>query len=450
MRRSRILRMVVPLLVLFPLTVEQGSAAGAKQVNAPVRATRMRPPPVPNGAALRVRYHGQTLTFLGDNAIGNSHTRDLALAAEFTRDTGIKVKVAPHPVSSNDSYNQLVNAFRAHSAAYDVVMIDVIYPGAFAPNLVDLTKYFSRAEINRQSATVIANDTINGRLVAMPWFGDFGILYYRTDLLKKYGFHHPPRTWTELGHMAQIIERGEQKSNKNFYGYVYQGAAYEGLTCNALEWLASVGGGRFIDNGKVTIDNSAARSMLNLMAGWVGTIAPRTVTSFQEEDARLTFDNGNAAFMRNWPSAYAASLSTSVAGKFDVAALPHATGHSSMGAVGGWQLGVPRYSRHIGAAAELVRYLTSPAVQRYDAIVNSNVPTIPSVANDPLVRKTNPYLKPSINDTIRVVRPGKYLKDRYVAGSRIIYDGINQILSGQRADRVLPQLQRQLQRLVMP
>ena len=90
----------------------------------------------------------------------------------------------------------------------------------------------------------------------MPWFGDYGILYYRTDLLKKYGYKAPPTTWTDLFKMAKKIQDGEQKSNPNFAGFVFQGNSYEGLTCNALEWIASAGGGHIIDNGKATINNA--------------------------------------------------------------------------------------------------------------------------------------------------------------------------------------------------
>lgn len=439
------LMFVVSPLLTGPDTPWTGRV-DAKQLAAPSRFSAIQPPRVPNAAAIRARYRGQHITFLGDNAIGDSHQRDLALARMFTRDTGIPVSVVPHPL--DNSYAQLVDTFRAHSSKFDVVMIDVIYPGAFAPHLVDLSRYFTRAEIGRQSASIISNNTIGGRLVAMPWFGDFGILYYRTDLLKKYGFKHPPGTWTELGRMARTIQLGEQKRNKNFYGYVYQGNAYEGLTCNALEWIASVGGGHLIDNGKVSIDNPAARAVLAMMASWVGTIAPRTVTSFQEEDARITFDNGNAAFMRNWPTAFAASRMTPVDGRFDVAALPHAPGHSPVGTIGGWQLAVPKYSRHIGAAVAFVRYLTSAAVQRYDAIANSNVPTIASVANDPAVQRSNPYLKPSVNSVTRVTRPGKYLKGRYVAGSQIVYAGINQILRGESVDKVIPRMKQGLTNLM--
>ena len=108
----------------------------------------------------------------------------------------------------------------------------------------------------------------------MPWFGDFGILYYRTDLLRKYGYSKPPTTWAQLGAMAKKIQDGEQASNPNFYGFVYQGNAYEGLTCDALEWLASSGGGHFIDNGKATINNPQAVAMMNLQRSWVGEITP--------------------------------------------------------------------------------------------------------------------------------------------------------------------------------
>jgi trehalose/maltose transport system substrate-binding protein len=282
----------------------------------------------------------------------------------------------------------------------------------------------------------------------MPWFGDFGILYYRTDLLKKYGYNAPPTTWDELAAMSKKIQAGERASNPNFYGFVYQGNAYEGLTCDALEWLASSGAGHFIDNGKVTIDSPKAVATLNLFRSWVGDISPRGVTSYQEEDARNAFDSGNAAFMRNWPYAYAASKGTPVDGKFDVTVLPHGAGGQSVGTVGGWQLGVSKYSKHKGASIELVRYLTSPAVEKFDAIYNSNVPTIPVVAQDPAVVAANPYLKPEIASVTRVTRPSNSLKTHYQQGSQIIYQGINQILNGQDAKNVLPGVAQQLQRLL--
>src|SRR4029079_10161631 len=102
-------------------------------------------------------------------------------------DTGIQVKVEPHSSASDQAYAQLARAFSSKSSSIDVAMIDVVWPGAFAPYLVNLKPKLGK-QAKLHVAGIVANDTVKGRLVAMPWFGDYGILYYRTDLLKKYGY----------------------------------------------------------------------------------------------------------------------------------------------------------------------------------------------------------------------------------------------------------------------
>ena len=123
--------------------------------------------------------------------------------------------------------------------------------------------------------------------------------------------------------MAKKIQAGESGSNPDFAGFVFQGNSYEGLTCDALEWVASSGGGHFIDEGKASINNPKAATILNLVRSWVGNVAPRGVTSYQETEAHEAFAAGNAAFMRNWPYAYSVSQEGAVKGKFDVGVLPH-------------------------------------------------------------------------------------------------------------------------------
>jgi trehalose/maltose transport system substrate-binding protein len=432
------------LAVAIALTV---AAAGSAGTAAPSSPAAVKPPPVLGAKAIKAKYGGQSITFVGDAAVGNSHVRDQNLVAQFSKQTGIKVKLVPHPSNGTDAYQQLARNFSSHSSSIDVAMLDVIWPGAFAPYLVNLKPALGK-QAKLHAAGIVLNDTVNGKLVAMPWFGDFGILYYRKDLLKKYGYSSPPSTWAQLGAMAKKIQDGERGSNPNFYGFVYQGNSYEGLTCDSLEWLASSGGGQFIDGGKVTINNPKAAAILNLQRSWVGNIVPQAVTTYQEEDARNAFDSGNAAFMRNWPYAYSASKGTPVDGKFGVATLPHTGKSPSVGTVGGWQLGVSKYSKHVGAAIEFVRWMTSPAVERYDAIFNSNVPTIPAVATIPAVVKTNPYLIPSIAKVTRVTRPARYLGTHYAEGSQAIYQGINQILNGKKAQDVLPGIASQLNSLI--
>jgi trehalose/maltose transport system substrate-binding protein len=423
-------------------------AAGSAKPTAAHQATAIAAPKVPNAAAIKKKYHGQKITFVGDS-VGNGHVRDTALAKRFTKDTGIKVTVVPHSAASDAAYAQLARAFSSKSSSIDVAMIDVVWPGAFAPYLVNLKPKLGK-QSKLHAAGIVANDTINGKLVAMPWFGDYGILYYRTDLLKKYGYKTPPTTWNQLFSMAAKIQAGEQKTNANFAGFVFQGNAYEGLTCNSLEWLASAGGGHFIDNGKVTINNAKAATILDAMRNQIGKVTPRGVTTYQEDQTEHAFDNGDAAFARNWPYQYGigAGAGSKVKGKFSVTTLPHGANGKPVGTVGGWQLAVSKYSKHKDAAIEFVRYMTSPAVEKFDAITNSNVPTIASVAKDKAVVRTNPYLKPAIASVARVTRPAKYLGTHYNEASKVIYQGVNQILNGASAKSVLPGMKSKLQQIL--
>jgi trehalose/maltose transport system substrate-binding protein len=431
------------LALLVSLTI---AAAGSASTADP-SAAAIKAPPVVGAAAIKKKYGGTSITFLGDSAnAGLSHLRDVNLVAQFSKQTGVNVKLVQKPENSTDGYAQLARAFSAHSSAYDVMMLDVVWPASFAPYLVNLKPALGQ-QAKLHQVGIVQGFTIGGKLVAMPWFSDYGILYYRTDLLKKYGYSKPPTTWAQLGAMAKKIQDGEQASNPNFYGFVYQGNAYEGLACDALEWLASSGGGHFIDGGKVTIDNPKAAAMLNLQRSWVGKITPRGVTTYTETESNNAFDSGNAAFLRNWPYGYSTGQASDIKGKFDVTVLPHSGKNPSVGTVGGWALGVSKYSKNIGAATEFVRYLTNPAVERYDAIYSSNVPTITAIARLPAVRKVNPWLKPAIATVARVSRPTS-LGVKYQQGIKIIYQGINQILNGQDAKSVLPRMQSQLNRLV--
>jgi len=408
----------------------------------------MKAPSVPNAAKIKSKYGGQTITFVGDS-VGGGHQRDTALAKKFSQQTGIKVKVVPHPASSDASYSQLARAFSTHSSSIDVAMIDVVWPGAFAPFLVDLKPKLG-GQAKQHAAGIVKSDTVGGKLVAMPWFGDFGMLYYRTDLLKKYGYKSPPKTWSQLFQMANKIQNGEKATSPNFSGFVFQGNAYEGLTCNALEWIASSGGGHFIDGGKATINNPKAVAILNQIRDQIGKTTPRGVTSYQEGEAQTAFTDGDAAFERNWPYAYSLNeaAGSKVKGKFAVAPLPHGSGGQSVATVGGWQLAVSKYSKHQDAAIEFVRYMTSKPVEKFDTITNSNVPTIPSLAKDKQVKKAAPYLNPATANVPRATRPSSALGGKYNEGSKDIYQAISRILNGADAKSVLPGLQSQLQALL--
>lgn len=407
---------------------------------------QQKPPAVPNAAEAK-KHAGAKLKYYSES-VGVGAELDRVMVKQFQDDTGIEVAVIPRPKDATETYAIYQRLFQAQSSDIDVLMVDVIWPGAFAQNLVDLSAKLGEAAKGHVES-IVQNNTVDGKLVAMPWFTDFGMLYYRTDLLQKYGYAKPPETWDELEQMAKKIQEGERASNPSFVGYVWQGKAYEGLTCNALEWIASHGGGGIIDGGKITLNNEKTQKALSRAKGWVGTISPAGVTSYEEEDARNTFQGGNAAFMRNWPYAYSAGNAekSPIKGKFDVAPLPHEPGEKSAGAIGGWQLAVSRFSTQQDAAIELVRYLTSPEAQKFRAMVGSFLPTVRAVQADPEVVKALPFLA-AVKDATLVARPSNATGARYNEASIAFFQGVSQVLQGKAPKDVLGQVEQRLQRVV--
>jgi trehalose/maltose transport system substrate-binding protein len=181
------------------------------------------------------------------------------------------------------------------------------------------------------------------------------------------------------------------------YGFVFQGNAYEGLTCNALEWVKSFGGGQIVEaDGTISINNEQAAAAIDMAASWIGTISPEGNLAYMEEESRGVWQLGNAVFHRNWPYAYSLGNSddSAVKGKFDVAPLPAGEGADARSAatLGGWNYAVSKYSQDPDAAIELALYLASPEVQKERAIKQTNLPTVEALYDDADVLAAAPFM----------------------------------------------------------
>ncbi|HEY5895618.1 MAG TPA: ABC transporter substrate-binding protein [Chthoniobacterales bacterium] len=359
-----------------------------------------------------------------------------AKAQEWAKSTGNKLDYISSPNDATAALQQYQQYWAAKSPDVDVYMIDVIWPGIAAPHAADLKKYVSEDELTAHFPRIVANNTVNGALIGMPFFTDAGMLYYRTDLLEKYGFKEPPKTWEELTTQAQTIQDGERKEGKgDFQGFVFQGKASESVTCNAIEWIFSFGGGTIIDpDKKITINNPNAVRALALARSWVGTISPKGVTTYGEEESRNVWQGGNAAFMRNWPYAYALGVDpkSSIAGKFDVTVLPKGGDNGKNAAtLGGWQLMVSKYSKHPEAAASLVKYLTSEEAQKDQAVKLGILPTRRALYSDPDVLAKNPWFK-EVEVVLEnaVARPSTITAANYNLVSTAFFQNVNKTLSG--------------------
>lgn len=355
-------------------------------------------------------------------------------AQEWGKKNGHEVKLYSPPASTTDNLALLRQQFAAKSSDVDVMMIDVVWPGVIKDHLVDLKKYSKGVESTHFPA-IVANNTVDGKLLGIPWFTDAGLLFYRKDLIAKYNLK-APNTWDELAVAAKKIQDGERAAGSaDFQGFVFQAKAYEGLSCDALEWVASFGGGEIVDKaGNVTINNPQAAKALDTAASWIGTIAPGGVLNYGEEDSRGVWQNGKAAFMRNWPYAWSLgqAADSPIKDKIGVAALPAGTGPGAKKAatLGGWQLAVPKYSKNIDAAAALALYMASAEIQKKRAIGGSYNPTIPALYKDAEVTKANPFMGELLDVfTNAVARPATATGLKYPEVSQAFWDATHDVLS---------------------
>ncbi len=356
-------------------------------------------------------------------------------ANAWAQASGHQVNVISTPNSATERLALYQQMLAANSADVDVYQIDVIWPGTLANHLIDLSEHIDQAEVDQHFPAIVENNTVDDALVAMPWFTDAGVLYYRKDLLEKYG-KQPPATWQELTETAKEIQDGERDAgNDKMLGFVFQAKAYEGLTCNALEWVDSFGGGTIVDEeGAITINNPEAAQALDLAAGWIGAIAPEGVLNYAEEELRGVFQSGNAVFMRNWPYAWALGNAddSAVKGKIGVAVLPMGgDGGKHSAALGGWQLAVSKYSANAEIAADLVKYLTSADEQKRRAVKGSYNPTIAKLYEDPEVLAANPFFGELYETfTSAVARPSRVSGAKYNQLSSEFFNAAHDVLSG--------------------
>ena len=217
---------------------------------------------------------------------------------------------------------------------------------------------------------------------------------------------------------------------------MFEGRASESLTCNALEWIYSYGGGSVIEPDKrVTINNPNAIKALDTAHSWIGTISPAQVTTYDEEGARKIWQAGNAAFMRNWPYAYSLGAdpkNSAISGKFDVTVLPKGGDNGNNAAcLGGHQLMISAYSKAPDAAADLVGYLSSAEVQKKRAIDWSLLPTRPALYSDPDVLAKYPFFKTMLNVFDNAVaRPSTVTGADYNQLSTAFSENVNKVLTG--------------------
>jgi len=372
--------------------------------------------------------------FYVSGSVGAAVENFPALVKPWEDATGHTVTIVPMPASTSDQFGQYRLWLAAGTTDIDVFQTDVIWAPQLADHFVDLTEA-AKDIAPKHFPSIIESQTVAGKLVALPIFTDAPALYYRKDLLEKYGVA-VPKTWAELTTAAQTIQDGERAAGKaEFWGFVWQGNAYEGLTCNALEWVKSYGGGQIVEpDGTISINNPKAIAALEQARMWVDTVSPGGVLAYQEEEARGVWQTGNAAFMRNWPYAYGLGNGgdSAVKGLFEVTTLPTGSDNpTSAATLGGWNVAVSKYSTKQEAAISLVLYLADVEAQKHRALTESALPTIVALYDDADIAAAQPII-PQWKDVFlqAVPRPSAPTLGNYNEVSAKFWSAVHATLSG--------------------
>lgn len=338
---------------------------------------------------------------------------------------GTKVAIETGGNTSEAQAQYLNTIMSAKDPSLDVLILDVIRPAQFAA--AGWTVPFEGKDMSSYLPAYAEANTVDGKVVALPAFADSMFLYYRKDLLDKYGIALP-KTWDELTAAAKKITEGEK--NPDLQGLSFQGKAIEGAVCTFLLPYWSQGK-NLVENGKLTFDKTAAVNSLKLWKSFVDQgVAKKNIAEVATDDTRKEFQAGNVVFAVNWSYAWAQSQGkeSAVVGKVGVARLPAVAGGEQATCLGGWEWGVSAYSNHTDESKKLVEYLSSQDTSKFMATNGSLLPTYPAAYKDEAVLKAAPWFA----DALQVVETAKPrpVTPRYNEVSEVIRTTVNAVLAG--------------------
>lgn len=301
-----------------------------------------------------------------------------------------KVTFVQLPTDADSQRQQMIQNAETKSDAYTVLSLDVVWTSEFAAHQWIDRLPEQRFPLDRMLRPVVETAKYRGALYAAPASSDGGLLYYRSDLLKKAGVTGPPATWSQMKADCAKVEKLPEAKGMSCYAGQFQ--KYEGLTVNFAEAVDSAGGVVTDANGRPDVDTPAARKGLDFLAGAVkdGTI-PKEAVTYQEEDGRRAFQSGKLVFLRNWPYMYALAGKSKVAGRFAVAPLPGLNGPGSS-SLGGHNLALSSFAKNKATALDFMKFFSSEDSAGTFLKEASLAPPYTRLYDEPSLVKQYPYL----------------------------------------------------------
>ena len=269
-----------------------------------------------------------------------------------------------------------------------------------------------------------------GHLYGVPAIALCGTLLYRRDLLEKHGFDAAPATWDELIEQATKITTDE---SDELTGFQFPGYLYEGLTSTFLTNLWSNGGAVVREDGTCGIHSREALEAVHFMRALIHeySISPTSVTSYAGGmEPQDDFVEGRTVFLYMLPSVLQEinRPESPLQGRVGVAGPPRGPlGRRGYTYLGGWHFGIPVNARAPGAAADFIRFMTSPEVQKERAMRGGPLPTLTSLYRDPEVLAFNPHY-PTLHELLTSARK-RHEIPQYLKVSRQIQQHLHPVLT---------------------
>jgi multiple sugar transport system substrate-binding protein len=390
------------------------------------------------------------ITFSSAKFFGKETIAEVVEAFNSSQDKiHVTYKELPPPSSSTEVHQGLVQQLARRNGDPDVFTQDIIWIAEFAAAkwALSLDEYFNADAMKEYFPGVVQACTWQGKLTALPWFIDSGMLYYRKDLLDELGAK-APETWDALIDSAKKLTG----SGKAKFGFLWQAKQAEVLVCDLVSFIGSNDGAILQPDGKtVSVANDAAVEAVQLMHDLIKKhqITPEDVLSWDEEPSRRPFTSGDAAFLRNWSYVWKISQNkedSNVIDKVGVAPLPHFEGKKSAACLGGYQYGVNASSKNKEAAIEFVRWMSSPETQLRFATQLGLCPTRAAVLDDPKIAQEQPFMQPLKSVFIGAI--GRPVTPKYPQVTLVLQSSISTALTSGDVKAALKNAAEKIQAIV--
>ncbi|MDX3238766.1 ABC transporter substrate-binding protein [Streptomyces sp. ME03-5709C] len=358
-----------------------------------------------------------------------------------------KVTITELPTSADAQRQQMVQNAQVKSDAYSVLGLDVTWTAEFAANRWIDELPADEFPMDGLLPSAVDTAKYRGKVYAAPYQSNGGMLFYRTDLLKKVGAK-APTTWAEMADACKKVLKLHEAAGMSCYGGQFD--KYEGLTVNFSEAVQSAGGELFDDNGKPTVNTPEAKAGLKwLVDGFRDGTIPKEALTYQEENGREAFQASKLVFLRQWPYVWNLANQTDgsskVQGKFDVAPLPGLNGPGSS-TLGGLNLAVSTFARHKASAQDFIAFLTAEKAQRSNLLKAAVAPTRADLYGQADLQQKFPYLA-TLGKSIESARP-RPKAVRYGDVTAAIQNAVYPVISGKASpDAALADLQQQLEKI---